>query len=437
MSDRIVEQIEIEKLAQGGDGFARLPDGRVLFVEGAYPKDVVDVEIAKEKETWARGGIAELRRESPGRVSVECEAFERGCGGCQFWDVDYESELAWKVDAAVENIERIGGVDLPEASVVEAPSMRDYRSRMTFHQRQIDGEMICGLFEEGTHRVVEIEGCPVARPEIDEAMAELRDVLASIGELEVTFETAGRGEAVALIELSHGERIEHADLEELARRIEQGTVVRGVEIVDKNDEYFVIGNTTVAAEEVLARPPAAGLHVESGRFRQVNAEVNRRLASHVTDLVEQTGEAPRILELFCGAGNLSFSLAESIGELTGVDDSEGAIETARRIAELAELDEKMGFRTGDLTSEDVVTDLLEAPFDVLLLDPPRKGAATVAECLRRMRVGGRIVYVSCDPACLARDAEMLEEGGWEIEELVFYDMFPRTSHIEAVMVLDG
>lgn len=437
MGRNTAEKIEIEKLAHGGDGLGHLEDGRVVFVERTVPGDVVDVDIVKEKQSWARGRPAEFHERSDARVDIECDAFERGCGGCQFWGVNYESELHWKVDAARESMERISGLEIPEPTICEAPQVRDYRSRVTYHQRRVDGDIVRGFFAQGSGRVVEVEQCPVARPVIDEALAELDGALQMVGEADITVETAGATSAVVLVELVHGERIEEEHLEELARRIEQGMTVTGLEILDEDDDYYVIGDTTVDIHEVLADPPIASMRVESGRFRQANAAVNRMMVDTVRQVVDDSWKRPRILELFCGSGNFTFPLAQNADRVTAFEGSEGAVETARRITDLAgESMEHVRFDTAELTDLDVVHQVLEEPFEVVVLDPPRQGAPVVAEQLAALDRGGQIVYVSCDAACLARDAKTLAEGGWEMDRMWCFDMFPKTAHLETVAVFE-
>lgn len=447
----IIEDITIEKLAHGGDGLGHLPDGRVIFVERGIPGDVVDVEITKEKKSWAKGRIASIRQPAEARQTVGCEAFERGCGGCQFWGMDFDSELEWKVQAAWEAMKRISGLDLPEPGVVEAPSMRDYRSRVTFHQRRREGKLRRGFYAAGSRDVVPIEQCPIARPEIDEANQELGGALELLGKADIGVETTGDGGVVVHVELGPRERIDKDDLEELARRVEQGTVVRGIEVLDETGDYYVIGDTTVQLEEVLAEPPVESMRVESGRFRQVNRDVNARLVDYVTSVVEECWERPRIVELFCGMGNFSFALAPLVDRFVGFEKSRGAVETARQIAALSGDgddaedadngddsgdDEVMVFKEADLSEDDDVARALEEPFEVLIVDPPRRGAPLVVEQLVAADRRGQLIYISCDPACLARDAKNLADGGWKVERLRFFDMFPRTSHLEAVAVFE-
>lgn len=435
MRKKRVREVSIDKLANGGDGIGHLPDGRVVFVRGGVPGDVVEIEIEKEKKSWARGRVISIDESSPARQPVECDAFQKGCGGCRFWGVQYERELQWKVEACAEAIERIGGVQLPDFEVNRAPSIRDYRSRVTLHQRRDGRDLRLGFFAAESRRVVDVERCPVARPAIDEAIAELGGPLSMLGNAEISIETAGDGKAVVLVRLGRGQRVRRDHLEELSRRIEQGIVVTGVEILDDQDKYFIIGDTTVDAAEVIADPPVPSMRIKPGRFRQANRAVNRLLVDHVRERICDLESRPKVVELFCGSGNFSFSLAPYVEGLMGFEVSEDAIEVARQMSGLAEWSDRLSFEVADLTEERVLDRIATIDFDLLLLDPPRQGADQVARRLADVQGIDQIIYVSCDPACLARDLQKFDEARWNIDSLAFFDLFPRTPHLEAVVGL--
>ena len=435
-----VRGITIERLANGGEGIAHLPDGRVLFVEGAVPGDLVDVELSRDKKTWARGKVTGIQKKSPHRIPVECEAFRRGCGGCQFWGVAPEQEFVWKTTAAFEAMVRISKVELPTPQLEPSPTIRGYRSKISFHQRRdAEGEVHLGFFATGSQEIVDVDRCLVARSEINEALEEFGSILGLLGAGEFTLETAGDSSVVIQIELGEKERISPGTLKELSRWLEQGQVVRGIEILDARGKHFVLGDTTVAASETMAYPPVKVMRQKAGLFRQANQEVNRRLVDAVVEAAGGTevgGSGPRILELFSGSGNFSFPLLEIAESLVGVEGSAEAVEVARQVLTLREdLESNAEFRVADLFEPEMVSQVLEEEFDVLVLDPPRDGAAEVARQVVERGGSGLLLYVSCDPACLARDLKIYSEGGWEIRELRFFDMFPRTSHLEMLAIL--
>ena len=441
MARRTVRGIEIEKLAHGGDGLGYLPDGRVLFVKDGLPGDIVDVEVIKEKKSFARGRVKEVTTPSKHRVAVQCEAFENGCGGCQFWGVGYDQEMEWKVQAAWEAMKRISKLDLADPRVEKAPTIFHYRNRVIFHQRREGDDLRRGFFAARSRKIIDVQRCPVAHKAINEAIEEFGGPLSMVGKADIMMETAGDGGVVVLVELLPGERISHDALNELSRRLEQGVVVRGIEILDDRGKYFILGDTTVAASEILARPPLESMQVKAGRFRQANSEVNRKLVDYIRDAVEEkfggddAGPAPRIVELYCGSGNFSFPLAELAGELVGYEGSSAAVEAASQMVEMDDEMTHVHFEVADLSEIEVVSQVLSEPFDILVLDPPRDGAPEVAEEMVGDHLARQIIYISCDAACLARDLKTLCSGGWKLEELTFFDMFPRTAHLETVAIL--
>ncbi len=200
------------------------------------------------------------------------------------------------------------------------------------------------------------------------------------------------------------------------------------------DEDVVFGDITVDGEEVLARPPVEAAHLPSANFRQSYRHMNLQLVDEVYRIIDGL-EARSVIELFCGNGNFSFALPERVERFVGLEANPAAIESAKGLAKLARLD-GYEFRVADL-SEGFVEPLDEMVdhFDLVLLDPPRAGASKVCDELAQYQHLEAIVYVSCDPACLGRDLKTLAQGGWELESLTMFDMFPRTSHIETVAVL--
>lgn len=435
MGRRTVRGVEIKTIAMGGEGLGYLPDGRVIFVQGALPGDVVEAKITRQKKSWARGKVERLEEESPHRVESGCDAFSRGCGGCQFWNTTYEQELLWKSDVAFEVMKRISKLALPEPKVVGAPSAANYRTKVVFHQKVVRGEVFRGFFATGTNRVVPIRQCPIADPLINDVLGGFGSALDLLGRAEITVETAGEGQVVVRAKREESAPLSKEILARIKAAQQEISLVKGVEFVEQSGKKSVIGECAVAATEVLASPPVSSLTLGAGQFRQANRALNKELVAFVQEAVESRAESGRILELFCGAGNFSFPLARAARSLLGVEGSRQAIEHAQAQAARFDGRAQVEFRVGDLSDEELIRELLQEPFDSLVLDPPRRGAPEVAKQLESAKQGELIVYISCDIACLARDLSRIAVGGWEVEELAFFDMFPRTAHLEAVAVL--
>ncbi len=423
-----VEEVRVEGLANGGDALGTLRSGKVVFIPRGVPGDLLRVRLTREKKRWARGEILEVVEASEHRREARCEAFRRGCGGCDFWHFDYERELAWKSEAAREAMERISGVEFPAPRVVGASPVEGSRSRSTFHQRRRDQVVQVGFFEAGSHRVVGVDACPMAAEEINRGLSEVREGLALLGKAEIRVETAGGGQVVMVVDAPGG-RIGAARAA-VERAVARSETVKGV-VVRGSGESFRVGELGVEAGEVLAAPPVEGARMEPGGFRQAHRGLNGRLVAMVRDAVGERWDRSRVVEGFCGAGNFSFALAPVVSELVGLEGAREAVEVARRLAEDGGA-EHLHFEVADLFEAGAIESYLRGG-EVVVLDPPRAGAVEVCRSVAASDVVG-VVYVSCDPGCLGRDLRELKEG-FIVESVTFVDMFPRTSHVETVVVL--
>lgn len=429
-----VEEVEIVRAAHGGDGVGYLEDGRIVFVPRALPGDIAQVEVTELKSSFARGRVLELVEPADYRVESDCPYFE-DCGGCQYWHAEYGSEFDLKVDAGFETLKRISHLSLPDPERTPAPNDRRYRSRVTFHRkRESDGPWHIGFFKRGTDELVEVQDCLITDKSLNEARRALEPALRDIGDADIILETAGDGKVVATIIPEDYFHKAPPSMETFTNNIANNELISGLRLIG-DQEDLVYGDTTVAAEEILASPPVESARLPSSGFRQAYPEVNRSLVSAVTHVISENGSRS-VLELYCGNGNFSFAMPDSVKRLVGLEANPAAVESARGLSKMDESRHYV-FETHDLT-EGFVEELDQSPaqFDLVLLDPPREGAPEVCEELAAYDHFGAIVYVSCDPACLARDLATLDDGGWTVRSLRMFDMFPRTGHIETLAVLE-
>lgn len=429
------QRIEIERMAHGGDGIGYLEDGRIVFVPTTLPGEVVDIELVELKKSYGKGRVLEVVEPSEERVEPECPYFPT-CGGCQFWHTNYEHEAELKTHAAWETISRISHLELPEARVIAASDDQRYRSRVTFHRAEagMGQGWNLGFYRANSQELLDIEDCLITDTLLNDVRRSMEPALRDVGECDIILETATDDSVVVTLmpERNWGTKMPKS-LKEFLKTLDQNPRVRGLRVIG-NDEDVVFGDISVDAEQVLARPPVDSAHVPSANFRQSYRKMNGRLVDEVYDVIDGL-EARSVVELFCGNGNFSFALPERVERFVGLEANPAAIESAKGLAKLAQLD-GFEFRVADL-SDGFVEPLDEAldSFDVVLLDPPRTGAAAVCGELSSLHSFDAIVYVSCDPACLGRDLKKLDEGGWEVESLTMVDMFPRTGHIETIAVL--
>lgn len=397
-----MQEVRIERMAQGGDGVARLTDGRVVFVPRGLPGDLLKIEIEQQKKSWARAKIVSIVEASPDRIGADCPHFDR-CGGCDFRHATYDGELRGKVEAARDTVERIGKFTPPDGEVVGAEEIDGYRIRARLHRR---GKKL-GYFEAGTNDVFEVKVCPVLHPTLAAKLDDVRGLLDQTnGELEL--ETAGDGEIL----IGFDGKVPRG----LVLKLSELDGVRGARV---NDE--VRGTYGVDGEEWLGIEGAPNL--PGGRFRQANGTMLPRLRQLTA---RRLGQGTSLVELFAGSGSFTFGVAGAFTKVCAYELDERAVVTGNAVAtELGR--DHVSFANMDLDND--LPDI--GAKDVVLLDPPRTGARLAIEELLSVRPR-KIVYVSCDVATFARDARLLVEGGYSATSLDFVDMFPRTSHLEAI-----
>ncbi len=386
--------MEIQGLAGGGDGVARMPDGLTLFVPFTAPGDRVRVRVLERRRSFGRGEIAELLEAGPGRSAPGCPAFGR-CGGCRWQHIDYAAQVEAKREILGEALVRIGGWTLPdEFPFTPSPSAYGYRTRA----RLLVGQTGIGYRQAGSHALCAVEGCPILVPELDAELSRL----AHSGELRADPKSEAEWELVA-------------DEEGRVRKHRVGPALRAFS-----------GNSS---ERIEFRAGADSIAVSAGTFVQANRLLHGALHQAV---LESAGQGRRALELHGGAGFFGLSLARRFETVEIVEASPGAVADLRANLERSGLGHVRVIE-GDV--EEVLKSRSVARPDLVLLDPPRSGLSSAATDEIIALAAARIVYLSCDPATLARDTARLRDGGYSLESIQGFDLFPQTPHVEALAVL--
>lgn len=372
--------ITIETIAFGGEGLGRV-ENLVVFVPFTAPGDVVEVEIREAKKRYLRGRMKRLVTPSPDRVEPPCPYFRR-CGGCHYQHIEYAKQVAMKGRQVSEAFERIGKFTAPPVeTVLPSPAPYGYRGKAEFHvERARDGAYRIGFMDVGGSRLVDIERCAIMDESINEQLTFLR-------------------------------RPMHAPL-----RVDRYVIWS---LTGKSEEKHVV--RVVKGLEILV--PFEG-------FFQANTTLTDGLVDTVMEFAG-TGPGESVLDLYCGSGLFPLFLAPACRSLVGIEIDGEAVECARLNMERHGIENAV-FHEGD------VREILEREFgagkavDVVVLDPPRTGCER--EVLDSVIGLGpsRVVYVSCDPSTLARDARLLADGGYGLITVRPVDMFPQTKHIEAV-----
>jgi 23S rRNA (uracil1939-C5)-methyltransferase len=416
--------VEITGIAAGGAGVGRLPDGKAVFVHRTVPGERARIRVIEEKRRWARGHLVQLLRSAPERREAPCPHYER-CGGCTLEHLDYEAQCRIKGGIVADALRRIGGLEVETPEVVASPDEFRYRNRVSFTLLRLgSGRVVAGFHEiERPERVVDItEACLLPEPAIAEAWGRLR---ASWGEgayrlpsgerLRLTLRGTTEGRVALLIEggFAKGrpdELLEWAGLAAIWQRRGAG-------------EPRLLAGDAAVHEEWRGEP----LELRGATFLQVNRRAAALLEDHVLTLAGVgIGSPPRrVVDAYCGIGLYARRLARAGADVVGIELDERAVEAARSGAP-----EGASFVAGRV--EDKLVEAL--PADLVILNPPRAGLdPAVPEALLEARPR-RVIYVSCDPATLARDLERLG-ARYRIGSLRCFDLFPQTAHVETVAEL--
>ncbi len=417
-------ELRIESLAAGGDGVAHLPDGRVVFVPFTAPGDLVRVRLVDTRARFAHGRVEELLEAGPARALPACPAFG-SCGGCTWQHVDYATQLEAKRRILCDAIRRIGGLDEPQVGpVLPSPSEYAYRGRTRV---RVEGGRV-GYLRRRSHALCAVSRCPVLVPELDQRLHELA---AHPPQREGEWELAsGSGEIRATpLGAPGAPRI----------RLEVGTRRIGV-----SSGVFAQSNAlmldTLATRVMEA---ASGARSEGKRSAQ-RGEAERRQApggpaseargpSASEERVRGPGRTGLAVELYAGAGLLTVGLAERFERVVAVEGDAAAVGDLRANLAEAGLD---GVEVLAESVERALAGLAGRSPDLLLLDPPRSGLARGSADALAAVGAERIVYLSCDPATLARDLAALCALGYRLDALEGIDLFPQTPHVEALATLE-
>jgi 23S rRNA (uracil1939-C5)-methyltransferase len=411
--------LSVERLTFGFDALAH-HERQVVFVPYAAPGDRILAEVIERHAGYLRARVAAVDAPGPARVLPGCRYFPT-CGGCQWQHVAPAAQREAKRAVVAEQLERIAGVRDAEIVPIEpAPSDWGYRTRITL---AVEGRR-AGYLRARSHALVAIDDCPIAAPVLSEHLEVAREWIAAlrVALRRVTIAVAPGGVAFAAVAAGRPGPADQAASETLMVRTGS---LRGV-VIGGSGVRLVAGDPRVRVE----LEPGLDLEVPADVFTQVNAGANQMLIRAVLALGGfRAGE--RVLDLYCGAGNLSLPLARRGVSVHGVERETIAVDAARANAE------RLGLGTATFESAAVAAALSRTGAgsrDAVVLDPPRAGAADAVAPLAALRAP-RILYVSCDPATLARDVRALIACGYRLARAQPVDLFPQTYHVETVAEL--
>lgn len=425
-------EVEISRLGVDGEGVGSV-DGYTVFVLGALPQERVRARLIERKRRFGRAELIERYSTSPQRVEPICPLFGR-CGGCQLMHLAYAEQLIVKRQRVVDALERIGkffNVEVPPCH----PSLNPlhYRNKI-----QLQGSGVgLGLYAQGTHDIIEIEKCFIhcrlGESVFQKVSGLLKGGRLHQGELRyVLIKTAVNTGQVLVALVTR--QAKSAEIVKLAEEMTAAAPeIKGVvhQMNARPDNVLLNGafETLVGVGSIEEEIGGLKFKVSPASFFQVNSHQAERLYRRAVELAALTGDEV-VLDGYCGVGTLSLFLAQKAKEVLGVECVSEAIEDAQ---ENARRNGISNVRFFSAKTEDFITSL-EA-IDVALLNPPRKGCdLSVLKGLIRLHPK-KILYISCDPATLARDLAILSEGGYRFTQVEPFDMFPQTAHVEALVCL--
>ena len=445
-----VLKIEITDLSNTGEGVGRWED-RVVFVPNTVPGDVMRVKMTKVKATHGFGIPAGIITPSPQRVRPACIVADK-CGGCQWQQVSYDKQLEAKQHLVIDTLTRIGKLTVGEPdgirvdSVLSAPEQLGYRNKATYPLGLSQIKAVqAGYYRKGSHRLVNLNQCPVQDDRLDPLLSEVKlDIQERKwkiynekfhkGHLKHLSVRVGRRTGQILLTLvSRSVKLKgiHEQAEQWMTRYPNVVGVLVNLNWKKTNSIFGPDTYCIAGEDHLEEE-FAGLtyHIQPTTFFQVNTDQAERLLEEIQTELALTGEET-LVDAYCGVGTFTLPLAKKVKRCIGLESFTESVTQAEKNAVLNGI-ENAEFKIGDVAE---LIPQLEMQPDVVMMDPPRKGCEPeVLAALIEMKPK-RIVYVSCNPATLARDLKVLCEGGYKVKRVQPADFFPQTSHVECAAFL--
>ncbi len=427
--------LEIIDTTIEGQGIGR-NEGRVYFVEGAVPGDRVTLKNVYEKKKILYGEVEEFINENPNRSVPFCPYFEE-CDGCTLQNLKYESQLDLKKNAVLNAVKRIGDENLESIDIIAMEAPKSYRNKIELKMEE--GRV--GYYSRKSHKLVDIESCPIALPVIDKTITALQNAIDNVNKGNPLKEGVIRnitirsnGEDLQLtITTSTQDFPKKEDLFKACEKIEN--IVEIYHSVNKNPRKPGILNPKLLYQkkEFIERIGNLKFRLSPESFFQVNHYNTIKLYGEARDQMELKGDE-KILDLYCGIGTTSLKKKKKAGHVTGVEVVLKAIENAKENARLNNIT-NADFICGK--SEEVIEKLMkEREFDLIAVDPPRKGLdEKVVDVIGKSNVN-KIQYISCNPSTMARDIKRLKRYGFALKKLKACDMFSQTTHIESVGFLE-
>ena len=437
--------VECTGMGHNGEGVCRY-DGLALFVPSALPGEIVEIEVTEVKKRFAAGKVSKIIKKSEERIDPICPLFGE-CGGCQLQHLDYNSQLRWKKRMVEDAFSRIGNLkEVTVNSVLGMDEPLNYRNKMQLPVGLVANDVAIGCYQRGSHQVVDATvDCFIQSDWNNQLLQTIRKLMKDFyipcyqegnhsGWLRHIMGRSNRaGQGILVLVGTTNEVPENfSHWLPILQNIEGlGGIVLNLNSGRTNT---VLGRENIllfGQDQLLETLGNLDFSLSATAFFQVNPVQTEVLYSKVREFAELTGEET-ILDAYCGTGTIGLYLARDAKKIIGVERYDQAVEDAKKNAEMNQIS-NCEFWAGDV--EKYLDEIQKLKLDLIIVDPPRSGCSP--EMLEALNQTGakRMIYVSCNPSTLARDAKWLDAEGWKIKKVQPVDMFPHTAHVECVVLM--
>lgn len=448
--DEIV--VEVEKLSNLGFGIAK-HEGLVIFIENACPGDKLKIKITKLNKNYANGQIVEIIEKSSHRIEPFC-AMHNVCGGCQLQFIDYNYQLELKKEIIEDAIKTIGGIEIDIKNPIASPENLQYRHKVQYPiaQTKVSKRILAGYYKPKSHEIVNIKHCPI-QPEICDNIIEFirtsafdygisgYDEKKHGGDLRHVVLRVSKATGKILITLVVNSTKTFERLTDFAQNLyDNFKEVSGVCInFNSKKTNVILGENTelIAGKDFIKeRILDKTFRIGPKTFFQINPESANNIFGFVKEYINSNFETPTVLDAYAGVTSFGISVSDICKKVVSVEENKEAVEMAAQTIELNEVKnvELHNMEAQKFFEKEIKTK--KRKFDAIILDPPRKGCTEESLNYVMQLCRGKIIYVSCNPATLARDLKYLVSKGAKVEFIQPFDMFCHTYHIESVAIIN-
>ena len=444
-------EVKIEKLSNLGFGIAKV-DGYVIFVEGACPNDVVKIRVGKKNKTYANAKVLEVIKPSPYRITPFCP-MQKVCGACQLQFIDYKYQLKLKKEIVIDAMHSICGSEIEIKDVIPSPKDREYRHKIQYpvSETQNSKRILAGYYKPASHELVNIKYCPIQPAYCDNIIEFIRTAaqeegLSGYNEKKhngdlrhIVIRTSNYNQKSLVVLVVNSTKV-FDKLKKLAHRIyTELENIAGVMVnFNSKKTNLILGENTelVEGEEFIEEKLCDKIFkVGAKTFFQVNPSSANNIFEFVKDYISKNFDQPLVLDAYAGITAFGICLSDVAKKVVSVEEVKESVILADKILKENSIKnvELHNMDAGKFFEKELKTK--GRKFDVTVLDPPRKGCSQESLDYAFKLTKGKIIYVRCNPATLARDLKYLIANGCKVEYIQPFDMFPHTYHVESVAII--